>query len=77
MVLEKLRAFGCVRIEIDKGLSGETSEAPPPFVAVGHLICQSLEDFQKGMAAHGQEFLNDIPNYTTITPQFQVSDIVA
>ena len=77
MVQEKLRAFGCVRIEIDKGLRGGTPNEPAPFVAVGHIIIQSLEGFQQGWTAHGQEFVNDIPNYTTITPQFQVSEMVA
>ena len=77
MVQEKLHAFGCVRIEIDKGLGGGTPDTPAPFVAVGHLIFHSVANFQEGMAAHGQEFLNDIPHYTTITPQIQVSEIVA
>ncbi len=77
MVEEKLRAFGCVRIEIDKGVEGGTPDAPAPFVAVGHIIIQSLEGFQQGMAAHGQEFRSDVPNYTNITPQIQVSEMIA
>jgi uncharacterized protein (TIGR02118 family) len=77
MVQERLRPFGCVRIEIDKGLLGGTPDAPAPFVAVGHVIIHSVEGWQQGLAAHGQEILGDIPNYTNIAPQMQISEIVA
>jgi hypothetical protein len=36
-----------------------------------------VEDFQKGMAAHGQELMADIPNYTNIPPTIQISEIVS
>jgi hypothetical protein len=35
-----------------------------------------VADFQKGITAHGNEILGDIPNYTNISPQIQISDIV-
>ena len=33
-------------------------------------------DFQKGIGAHGKEIMGDIPNYTDLAPQIQVSEIV-
>ena len=76
MVAEKLKPFGLQRVEIDKGLGGGTPKAEAPFVAIGHLIVDSLEGFQNGMGEHGKDIMADVPNYTNIQPQVQVSKMV-
>jgi uncharacterized protein (TIGR02118 family) len=76
MVMERLKGSGMLRYEVDKGVAGGGPGAPPPFVAACHLYFNGLDDFQKGIAAHGNEILGDIPNYTNISPQIQISDIV-
>jgi uncharacterized protein (TIGR02118 family) len=50
--------------------------APAPFVAACHLYFNAAADFQKGIGAHGKEIMGDIPNYTDLAPQIQVSEIV-
>jgi uncharacterized protein (TIGR02118 family) len=45
-------------------------------VAACHLYFNAVADFQKGIAAHGTEIMGDIPNYTDISPQIQISEIV-
>jgi hypothetical protein len=37
---------------------------------------RSGDDFQKEIAPHGTEIMGDIPNYTDISPQIQISEIV-
>ena len=74
---ERLKPFGLVRYEVDKGLAGGAPNAPAPFIGACHFYFNSLEDFQKGMGAHGQELMADIPNYTNIGPTIQISEIVA
>ncbi len=76
MVNEKLRPMGLVKSEIDKGIGGVVAGSPPPYVALGHLVFNSVEDFQKAFAAHGEEIMGDIPNYTDIEPQIQISESV-
>ena len=76
LVESRLKAFRLVRWEVDKGLAGGAPGSNPPFVCSGHLYFNSLDDFQKGMAAHGAELFADVPNYTDIEPQVQVSEIV-
>jgi uncharacterized protein (TIGR02118 family) len=76
MVKARLQGFGLARYEVDKGLAGGTPGSEAPFTCAGHLYFNSLEDFQKGMAAHGAEFVADVPNCTDIQPQFQISEIV-
>jgi uncharacterized protein (TIGR02118 family) len=76
LVRERLGSFGLVRTEVDKGMGGGAPGAPAPFVAVGHVYFNRLEDFQKGMGQHGPEIMGDIPNYTNIQPQIQINEII-
>jgi len=75
LVMNRLKGFGLLRFEVDKGLAGGAPGASAPFVAAGHLYFNSAADFEKGMGAHGAELLADIPNYTDLSPQIQVSEI--
>ncbi len=77
LVKERIGGLGLVRLEVDKGLAGGAPNAPAPFACVGHLYWNSLGDFQKAMGAHGKELMADIPNFTNIQPQIQISEIVA
>jgi uncharacterized protein (TIGR02118 family) len=76
MVSERLKSFGLVRTEVDKGVAGGGPGAPAPYVCIGHVYVSSVADFQKGMGAHGKEIMGDIPNYTNIQPTIQISEIV-
>jgi len=76
MVMDRLKSFGMLRYEVDIGVGGRAG-APPPFVAAAHLYFNTAADFQQGTGAHGSELRGDIPNYTDISPQVQISEIVA
>ena len=77
LVQQRLGGFGLVRTEVDRGVAGGAPGAPAPYVAVGHLYFNSAADFQKGMGVHSKEIMADIPNYTNIQPQIQISEIVS
>jgi uncharacterized protein (TIGR02118 family) len=70
LVHKLLDPFGLVKSEVDK------SVGPAPFMAVGHLIFNTIEDMQKGLQAHDPELAADIVNFTDVKPQFQVSEII-
>jgi uncharacterized protein (TIGR02118 family) len=76
LVSERLKPFGLSRIEVDKGVAGGAPGSAAPYVAIGHVYVNSLDGFQKGMGQHGKEILADIPNYTNISPQIQISEII-
>lgn len=65
-----LDPYGLVKSEVDKGI-GEV-----PYIAAGHLIFKNPEDMQKGLQAHDPELAADMVNYTDVTPQFQISEIM-
>ena len=75
LVMERLHSFGLLRYEVDRGLGGGAPDSPAAFAAVGRLYFQTIDEFQTGMTAHGAEILGDIPNYTNIQPQIQVSEL--
>jgi uncharacterized protein (TIGR02118 family) len=46
------------------------------FACVGKLYFSTVDEFQQAMTAHGAELQADIPNFTDIQPQFQISEVV-
>ncbi|MGA3166191.1 MAG: EthD family reductase [Terriglobia bacterium] len=49
-----------------QGLGGATLGSPAPYFALGHLLFESVEAFQKPFAPHAQAIMGDIPNYSNI-----------
>lgn len=76
MVHRLLDPLGLVRSEVEKGIGSAAPGAPPPFIATGHLIFNSIEAFQQAFGPHAAEIMGDIPNYTEIQPQVQIGEIV-
>jgi uncharacterized protein (TIGR02118 family) len=66
----------CLRYTIDKGLAGGAPGAPPIYVGMCHVYCDSVESFQAGFGPHAQEILGDIANYTDLQPVIQISEVV-
>ena len=60
---------------VEQGLAGGAPGSPPPYVAAGHLVFESVEAFQAAFGPHTAEILGDIPNYTKITPTMQIGEI--
>lgn len=64
------RTWGLDHAEIDKGVNG-------PYVAAVHFRFPSVEAMQQAMAAEGTAaIIEDVANYTTITPVQQLSEVV-
>lgn len=76
LVHKLLDDYGLARTEVDKGIGTAKPGAPAPFVAVAHLVFNSMEEMGKGLQAHDPELAADVPNFTTIKPQFQISEIL-
>jgi uncharacterized protein (TIGR02118 family) len=66
----------CLYYTVDKGLAGGASDAPPVYVAMCHLFCDSVEAFQRGFGPHAKEIMADIANYTDLQPVIQISEEV-
>jgi len=77
MPLVKMRMGDyCKCYTVDMGIAGATAGAPPAYIAMGHLFCDSIEAFRAGFGPHAQEIMADIPNYTDQIPVIQISEVV-
>lgn len=72
LVVERLGNM--VRMEMDRGLSGIEPGSAPAFAGFARLYFDSIEDLQQALSTHAPELMADIPKYTDIEPQFQISE---
>ena len=42
---------------------------------MGHLYFDSVESFQASFGPHADVIMGDIPNYTTVEPTIQLSEV--
>jgi uncharacterized protein (TIGR02118 family) len=77
MAKQQLGLHGLVRAEIDKGISAADPNAPAPFVAIAQLFFNSVEDVHQAFREVGRQVIGDIPNFTDVRPQIQISEILS
>ncbi|HXM13588.1 MAG TPA: EthD family reductase [Candidatus Eremiobacteraceae bacterium] len=60
---------------VEQGLSGGTPGSSPLYVALGHMYFDSIPAFVEAWTPHAAEIIADIPNYTNLQPQLQISEV--
>ena len=60
---------------IDKGLAGRDGK-PGAYVAMCHLLCDSVDAYQSSFGPHAQEIRADIANFTDVVSIHQISEVV-
>lgn len=60
---------------VEEGLGGMQPGSQPAYLAMGHLLFDSVEAFQQSFAPHSEAIVGDIPNYTNTQPTIQVSEV--
>jgi uncharacterized protein (TIGR02118 family) len=61
---------------IDKELPGQAADSPAAYVAMCHLLCDSVEAYQSTFGPYAHEISGDIRNFTDQTPIKQISEVV-
>ncbi len=74
-LVQRLVGAALKGVSVEHGICGEGPGAPPTYVALGHLLFDSVEAFQGGFGPHVQEIMADIPNYTNTEPTIQISEV--
>jgi uncharacterized protein (TIGR02118 family) len=74
MVQKKLGA-ALTGVAAEQGIAGGEPGVAAPFIAIGHLMCDSVETFQSSFAPHAQSIMADVPNYTNVQPTIQISEV--
>jgi uncharacterized protein (TIGR02118 family) len=62
-------------MNVDEGIGGQTPGTTAPYLAIGHLLFESVEAFQTAFAPHAATIVGDVPNYTDIQPILQISAV--
>ena len=60
---------------VDLGLAGGAPGEAPAFIAMGHLMFEFVESFQQSFGPNAEKIMGDLPNFTNIQPQVQISEI--
>lgn len=74
-MVKKLMGDYCQYYTVDRAMSSVPA-SNAPYIAMGHLFCDSVDAFQAGFGPHTQEIMGDIPNYTNQTPVIQISEVL-
>ena len=74
MVRQKLGA-ALKDVAVDQGIGSDEPGSPPPYLALCHLLFESVEAFQIAFGPNAQEFEADVPNYTNTQPTIQISEV--
>jgi len=62
-------------VTVDQGLSGGQPGSEAAYRAIGVLLLDSVEAFERAFASHAAEIMADIPRYTNTTPTLQISEV--
>jgi uncharacterized protein (TIGR02118 family) len=65
----------CKGIAVDQGLAGGAPGSEAAYIAIGHILYDSVDAFQAVFAHHGQTLLADVPNFTNVQPVIQISEV--
>lgn len=76
LVHKLLDSMGLVRTEVDQGIGTAEPNAPAPYIAIGHMVFDSIENMQKALQKHDPDLAADVPNFTDIQPIFQISKML-
>ena len=76
LVHKLLDPIGLVRTEVDQGIGTAEPNAPAPYIAIGHMVFDTLENMQKALQEHDPALAADVPNFTEIQPIFQISKML-
>lgn len=74
-MIKQLMGAALKKVEVEQGLGGAAPGTGATYVAICHLHFDSAATFHTVLAAHGAKITADFPNYTTLPPVIQVSEV--
>ena len=63
-------------VTMENGLGSAAPGSPAPFVAMGNMYFDSVDAFGAAFGPNAEQIMGDVPNFTTIEPIIQVSEVV-
>lgn len=75
-LVSKLLGDKLKNVQVDFGLASGEPDTPALYILMTHMTFDSVEAFQAIFAAHSDELLSDIPNFTNSQAQIQISEVL-
>ena len=76
LVKEKL-GDALKKISVEHGIAGGAPGTEATYIVMGHLYFDTVEDFQNAFGPHAAAIMGDVPNFTTVEPVIQISNVLA
>ena len=74
-LVRRLSGAALKKVEVEEGMEGLSAGSPPAYLAMGHLLFESVQAFQAAFEPHAATITGDIPNYTNTRPTIQISEV--
>jgi uncharacterized protein (TIGR02118 family) len=71
----KLLGAALKGISVERGLMGTAPDAPPAYIAMCHLLFDSIEAFLAAFMPHAEVLQSDIKNYTDVEAVIQFNEV--
>lgn len=62
--------------DINFGIAGASPEQPAPYAVIANLTFESIESFQQSFGTNAEKILADLPNFTNVSPEVQISEVL-
>ena len=59
--------------QVEQGLHGLSPDEPPKYFCIAHCLYQTMEDLYLYFENNKKALFDDIPNFTDVEPEFQIS----
>ena len=76
LVNQLLGPEGLVKVEIEEGVAGGAPGTDPGYLIICGLFFPDLETLENAMGKHAMDLIGDIPNFTSVVPEMQISHIL-
>ncbi|MFI1773027.1 EthD family reductase [Thalassobellus citreus] len=61
---------------VESGLGGGAPNEAATYIAMGNLYFETIEAFETSFGPNTEQIMGDLPNYTTIEPVIQISEVM-
>jgi len=62
---------------VEKGLGSVEPGSIPPFLAMGNMYFNSVEEFGNSFGPNAAKIMADLPNFTNAEPVIQISEVMS
>ena len=76
-LVKELLGPALIASSIDGGIGGAIPGSTAPFMAIGHLYFNSVEEFAQAFGTQMPRISADVPNYTNAEPLIQINEVIA